>query len=59
MAEIVTLECPHCGRTRETPRDPTDPPATARVRTKCDRCDDGDFALVDYFDAEGRQVLPD
>jgi hypothetical protein len=51
----VMLRCPHCGRTMEVDPDPTDPPGTAVVSSTCDRCPD-DATIIDYFDAQGRQI---
>lgn len=52
----VKLECPKCKRTLTVERDETDPANCARIVTSCPECNRGDFALVDYFDAEGRQI---
>ena len=54
----VTLEC-YRRRTMVVARDATDPPNVARVRCRCDRCDDGDHDMTDYFDAQGRQINVD
>jgi hypothetical protein len=56
LRKNVLLECSKCGRTQEALSDPTDPPRTAKVRCVCDRCDDGDHSLIDYFDAAGRHI---
>jgi predicted nucleic acid-binding Zn-ribbon protein len=56
----ITLECPQCGRTKKVYRDDTDPPGTARVVAHCDTCPGEDNGLIDYFDAQGRQIgVPD
>lgn len=51
----VKLECPSCRRWKWADRDNTDPPGTRRVRAVCDRCPK-DAAVIDYFDAQGRQI---
>lgn len=53
--KLVTLECPRCKRTKRVQPEDTDPPNTAKVVSMCDRCPD-DAAIIDYFDAEGRQI---
>lgn len=54
----VTLECPQCRRKLEdVPLDPSDPPGTAVVVAHCERCDGEDNGLVDYFDADGKQIF--
>lgn len=52
----ITMRCPKCKRTKSAERDETDPPGTAVVQVTCDRCDNGDFAEVLYFDAAGNQL---
>lgn len=52
----ITLECPGCHQKRTVERDETDPANCARIVTSCPECNHGDFALVDYYDAEGRQI---
>lgn len=52
----VTLECPCCGRRQPfTERHVTDPPNAVKVVFPCDKCPQ-EAALVDYFDAEDRQI---
>lgn len=51
----VILECPHCGRTMNSCADKTDPPGTVKVVSTCDKCPE-DAAIVDYFNAEGKQI---
>lgn len=53
--KLVTLECPGCKRTKQVQSEDTDPPNTAKVVFMCDRCPE-DAAIIDYFDAEGRQI---
>lgn len=52
----VMLECRHCERRQPAPMDETDAPGTARVVCVCDRCPQEDNGLIDYFDAQGRQL---
>lgn len=53
----VRLECPKCGDAKTVERDNTDPPATAKVRTLCPECCDGDFAEVTYYRCDGTQIF--
>lgn len=58
--QLVTLECPQCGKKKSVSKDKTDPPGTVRVVMSCNDCvDDGDFRLIDYFNADGRQIDAD
>ena len=52
---VVTLECRHCGRTKRSWPDRSDPPNTAKVVSTCDQCPE-DAAIVDYYDKDGRQI---
>jgi C4-type Zn-finger protein len=55
--QFLTLECPQCGKKKSVQKDKTDPPNTARIVMTCNDCaDDGDFRLVDYFDADGGRI---
>ena len=56
--EMVILECPQCERIGTSKPNPTDPARTAKVRMLCPECGKGDFSLVSYFDADGKQLLP-
>jgi hypothetical protein len=56
--EMVILECPQCGGIGTSKQNPTDPDGTAKVRMLCPECAKGDFSLVSYFDANGKQLLP-
>jgi hypothetical protein len=58
MEMSVLLQCGKCGLEKPAPLDPTDPPATARIKTLCPECAGGDFSLVDYFDKSGAQIFP-
>lgn len=51
----VWLECPQCRRKQRVARDKTDPPNAYRVQASCPKCRD-EATIVDYFDAEGRQI---
>ena len=51
----VTMRCPQCGRRQSAVMDPSDPPGTAVVSATCNMCPD-DAAVIDYFDAAGRQI---
>lgn len=54
---IVKLRCPKCKAEQECARDDSDPPNCALVEITCLKCHDGsDRQLVDYFDADGRQI---
>lgn len=55
----IIMQCGKCGRTQSAPSDETDPDGTAVVRALCPECCGGDFSLVDYFDADGNQIMPD
>lgn len=58
--DMVTLRCPKCGRTKRVVRDKTDPPGTAVVEANCDKHSaEGCAEEVFYFDANGKQLLPD
>lgn len=52
----VTMRCPTCKLEKQAPRDATDPKGTAVVVCLCPECAGGDFSLVDYFDANGKQL---
>ena len=55
--QIVTLECPDCGKRKPAGREPSDPLGTAVVQAQCPDCDDdGGFPDILYFDAAGRQI---
>lgn len=56
---MIILECTGCKRTAGGLNDPTDPPGTHKVRTLCPECAKGDFSMVDYFDKDGKQLLPE
>ena len=56
MEMSVLLQCGKCGLEKPAPLDPTDPPATTRIKTLCPECAGGDFSLVDYFDKDGNQL---
>lgn len=54
----ITIECPKCKRSRKTPRHHTDPQGTVKIVLLCPKCDNGGgFEQVDYFDADGKQIL--
>lgn len=55
--DTVILKCPGCGRQHEVARHHTDLPGTAVVVATCPRCNDGDFESIDYFRADGSQIL--
>ncbi len=59
MANIVTLECPKCGRRKQDERRDTDYHDTALVRLICPDCDDGDFHEEQHFDASGNHINRD
>ncbi|HEY8066560.1 MAG TPA: hypothetical protein VIF40_17825 [Methylosinus sp.] len=52
----VTIECPICGAKKRTLPDPSDPPATARIRLACSKCIRGQTTTIEYFDAEGNEI---
>ena len=56
--DFVTLVCNGCGQRKRAPKDETDPKDTAEVHVRCPKCNGGDFDLIEYFDAHGRQILP-
>lgn len=57
--EWVMLECPSCSKTKIAQKDETDPPGTAKVRAHCPECArGGKDGLIDYFDKDGKQLLP-
>jgi hypothetical protein len=54
----IKLECTGCGKTKSAAKDDTDPQGTAKIRMLCPECAAGDFSMIDYFDKDGRQLLP-
>ena len=54
----VMLECSSCKRTKSAEVDPTDPPGTAKIVMLCPECAKGDFSMIEYFDKDGKQILP-
>lgn len=55
----LLLRCPRCKREMMVDREPTDYPEAVRAEVTCDRCDDGDFAEMMQFDAQGRHITRD
>jgi hypothetical protein len=54
-AKTVTLECPVCKKRKIVAKDKTDPENAARVVFACPDCAD-EVNIIDYFDADGRQI---
>lgn len=52
----IKLKCTGCGKEKSAELDPTDPPGTAVVKTRCPECAKGDRSLIDYYDKDGRQI---
>jgi hypothetical protein len=62
-ADAITLRCSHCGNTQRYERsaDPDLPPNVVLIVTnECDKCEaaDGGFGDEQWFDADGKEVLP-
>ena len=55
----ILLRCPDCKREIEVKRDEHDYPEAVRVEVRCDKCDDGDFAEVMHYDADGKHITRD
>ena len=55
---FVTLECPTCKKKKTVARHKSDLPGTVRVVTPCPDCSD-ETAIIDYFDANGKQITHD
>jgi hypothetical protein len=56
-ARKVTLECPQCRRTKVVDRDPSDHPLATRVVAHCNTCPGEDREQVEYYDADGEELL--
>ncbi|KRG43218.1 hypothetical protein ARC78_07585 [Stenotrophomonas pictorum JCM 9942] len=56
---LILLRCPDCKRELQVQRDEMDYPEAVRVEVRCDQCDDGDFAEVMHFDADGQHITRD
>jgi hypothetical protein len=54
--KTVTLECKKCKKKKRVESDPTDPKGTARVLMLCPDCNPGDFDVLYYFDAAGKEI---
>jgi hypothetical protein len=60
MADLIELRCTKCSRSPiMVARQETDYPEAVRVETVCPDCDEGDFAEVLQFDAEGKHITRD
>ena len=55
----IELRCPDCKKTLTVKRDEHDYPEAVRVEVRCDECDDGDFAEVCHYDADGKHITRD
>lgn len=55
---MVTMRCPKCKRTTQAVSYETDPDGTVVVQCLCPECCGGDFSLIEYFGADGNQILP-
>ena len=55
----ILLRCPDCKREMEVQRDERDYPEAVRVEVRCEECDDGDFAEVCHYDADGKHITRD
>lgn len=51
--------CADCKKSMEVRRDEHDYPEAVRVEVRCDKCDDGDFAEVMHYDADGKHITRD
>ena len=54
----IRLRCPCCFKTVMRERADWDPPNAATIEILCPRCTGGDFDLVCYLDADGKEILP-
>lgn len=59
MTDNITMRCPDCDKTVQSPRDPTDYPETHTIVVQCDECDDGDFHEAFHLDADGKHITRD
>lgn len=55
----IELRCPRGARSLSVARDEYDYPEAVRVEVVCDKCDDGDFAEVMHYDADGNHITRD
>ena len=55
----IELRCPDCKKMMVVRRDEHDYPEAVRVEVRCDDCDDGDFAEVCHYDANGIHITRD
>lgn len=59
MGDTITMVCT-CGLRVETPRCDTDPPtATECHGVKCPSCDNGEFDMPFFLNAQGQEVSGD
>lgn len=52
----ITLRCPKCKKSMQTPADESDPEGTAVVEIMCPECNAGDFDSPSYLDASGKYI---
>lgn len=55
--DLVTLRCPVCKQEKQVDRLDHDLPGTAIVEANCPSCPVGGFEEVNYFRADGTQIL--
>lgn len=56
----ILLTCSSCGRREVAERQAHDPARAVELNFQnCDRCDRGDFEMLAYYDADGREVMED
>lgn len=58
MTDAINATCINCGNEAFFSREPFDPPDAVSIKTSlCDLCDDGDFEMTFYYDADGKEIM--
>jgi hypothetical protein len=57
VSTVVLIRCPKCKKEKHVVLDKSDPPSTSVVEACCPECA-GDFEEIRYFDAAGKELVP-